>query len=158
MFVSLDRTLPVVVLVAGHAGTGKTRFSKQLMARAVALRRPMVFLDKDTLGGLFSKALMQLHTGDPYDRDSEVFQRHVRELEYQALLDVALENAALGVDSILCAPFGRECKTLESYTSFIERTFAGKAIPLLVWAHVEPEEAHRRILTSSLTLKSGDSC
>ena len=78
MFVSLDRTLPVVVLVAGHAGTGKTRFSKQLMARAVALRRPMVFLDKDTLGGLFSKALMQLHTGDPYDRDSEVFQRHVR--------------------------------------------------------------------------------
>ena len=29
---------------------GKTRFSKQLMARAVALRRPMVFLDKDTLG------------------------------------------------------------------------------------------------------------
>ena len=46
MFVSLDRTLPVVVLVAGHAGTGKTRFSKQLMARAVALRRPMVFLDK----------------------------------------------------------------------------------------------------------------
>ena len=62
---------------------------------------------------------MQLHTGDPYDRDSEVFQRHVRELEYQALLDVALENAALGVDSILCAPFGRECKTLESYTSFI---------------------------------------
>ncbi len=50
MFVSLDRTLPVVVLVAGHAGTGKTRFSKQLMARAVALRRPMVFLDKDTLG------------------------------------------------------------------------------------------------------------
>ena len=50
MFVSLERTLPVVVLVAGHAGTGKTRFSKQLMARAVALRRPMVFLDKDTLG------------------------------------------------------------------------------------------------------------
>lgn len=146
MFVSLDRTLPVVVLVAGHAGTGKTRFSKQLMARAVALRRPMVFLDKDTLGGLFSKALMQLHTGAPYDRDSEVFQLHVRELEYQALLDVALENAALGVDSILCAPFGRECKTLESYTSFIERTFAGKAIPLLVWAHVEPEEAHRRIV------------
>ena len=97
---------------------------------------------------------MQLHTGDPYDRDSEVFQRHVRELEYQALLDVALENAALGVDCILCAPFGRECKTLESYTSFIERTFAGKAIPLLVWAHVEPEEAHRRILTSSLALLS----
>ena len=145
MLNSLNRRLPVVVLVAGHAGTGKTRFSKQLMARAAALQRPMVFLDKDTIGGLFSQALMQLHTGDPHDRDSEIFQLHVRELEYRALLDVALDNIELGVDCILCAPFGRECKTLESYTAFVEQTFAGKAIPFLVWAHVEPEEAHRRI-------------
>lgn len=145
MIHSASSRLPIALLLAGHAGTGKTRFSKQVMTKAMVREKSLVFLDKDTIGGTFSHALMQLHTGDANDRDSEAFQTHVRPLEYQALLDVALENLAMGVDCILCAPFGRECKTYETYGTFVETTFKGKALPLLVWAHVDPVEAKARI-------------
>ena len=136
---------PTLLMMAGHAGTGKTTFSHLFMAHESQAGRAWAFLDKDTIGGLFAKALMTAYTGDGDDRDSPAFAEKVRPLEYQALTDVALENLSMGQSCIACAPFGRECKTREAFDAYAQ-TFSHVARVILLWNHVSPDSARQRII------------
>lgn len=136
--------LPHLILMAGHAGTGKTTFSRLFLSKQLHSPGTWAFLDKDTIAGDFTKALMMLHTGDASDRDSPVFSEKVRPLEYAALQSVAMENLDIGISCIVCAPFGQECKTLEAYEAYIQQ-YTKVANVLLVWSHVSTTEAKRRI-------------
>lgn len=131
-------------MMAGHAGTGKTTFSHLFVAHQAQKQQAWAFLDKDTIGGLFTQALMTLHTGDGFDRDSPVFSEKVRPLEYEALTNVVRENLRMGISCIACAPFGRECKTQAAFEAYAD-LFSDVANTVLVWSHIQPEEAHRRI-------------
>ena len=142
----MDNKLPTAIIIAGHAGTGKTKFSKKLLALAADKGKHLAFLDKDTIGGKFSQLIMQMKTGDPYDRDSDEFKSLVRPIEYAALTNVALDNLKNGISCILCAPFGSECKSQDSFEKYVADTFKDIAQVVLVWAYVHPTEAKRRIL------------
>ena len=136
---------PTLLIMAGHAGTGKTTFSHLFMAHQAQAGRVWAFLDKDNIGGLFTSTLMQLYTGNGLDRDSPVFSEKVRPLEYQALADVLRANLRLGTPCIACAPFGRECQSREAFDSYAA-SFSDIANVVLVWSHVSDQEAHRRIV------------
>lgn len=135
---------PTLLMMAGHAGTGKTTFSRLFMAHQAQAGRAWAFLDKDTIGGLFASTLMAMHTGNGFDRDSPVFSEKVRPLEYQALADVLRDNLRMGTSCIACAPFGRECQSREAFEAYAE-SFSDIARTVLVWSHVSLDEAYARI-------------
>ncbi|MFS0612229.1 AAA family ATPase [Lederbergia ruris] len=100
--------MPKVIFVSGVAGTGKTTVSKHLHKYI-----PAVYLDKDTVGGKFSENFLKATGYDPQDRDSKYYKKHCRDLEYDVTMDLAMENATLGLDSILVGPFTKEIETAE---------------------------------------------
>jgi dephospho-CoA kinase len=100
--------MPKVIFVSGVAGTGKTTVSRYIQKYI-----PAVYLDKDTVGGKFSEQFLKATGHDPSDRDSKYYKAHCRDLEYDVTMDLAMENATLGLDSILIGPFTKEIETKE---------------------------------------------
>ena len=135
---------PTLLIMAGHAGTGKTTFSRLFFAQQAQAGRTWAFLDKDTVSGTFVNALMQMHTGDGFDRDSSTYSEKVRPLEYTALDRVVRDNLMLGTSCISCAPYGIECKSREAFEAYAE-SFSDVAHTIVLWSHVSPQEAHVRI-------------
>ncbi|WP_069201852.1 AAA family ATPase [Bacillus niameyensis] len=98
--------MPKVIFVSGVAGTGKTTISKEIHKYI-----PAVYLDKDTVGGKFSEQYLKGTGYDPNDRDSVYYKEHCRDLEYDVTMNIAMENAALGLDTMLIGPYTKEIKT-----------------------------------------------
>jgi predicted kinase len=92
-----------LIFVIGAAGAGKTS-----VARALVSRRPAAFLDMDTLLRPAAEAIMTMAGLDPMDRDSPLYKARCRDLGYRITMDAALENVALGLDSVVIGPFTRE--------------------------------------------------
>ena len=100
-----------LVFFCGHAGTGKTTLAKRLIGPLMrATGEAFCLLDKDTLYGRYSAAAMGALTQDPNDRDSPFFLQHLRDPEYQGLVDTARENLELGVGAIVVGPLSREIR------------------------------------------------
>ena len=89
-----------LILVAGYAGSGKTRVGND-----IARQLPACYLDKDTLGTPFVERLLVALQQPPGDRDSPIYRAEIRPLEYEALVATGVEAAALGSDIVLSAPF-----------------------------------------------------
>jgi predicted kinase len=89
-----------LILVAGYAGSGKTRVGMDL-----ARKLPGCYLDKDTLATPLVERLLESLRLPPGDRDSDLYRDAVRPLEYAGLVAAGIEAAHLGVDVILSAPF-----------------------------------------------------
>ena len=103
--------MPRLIFFCGHAGTGKTTLAKRaLLALRQRTGESFCLLDKDTLYGDYSSAVMGVLTGDANDRDSPVFLRHLREPEYAGLLNTARENLALGTNCLVVGPLSREVR------------------------------------------------
>ncbi|MBS4204827.1 AAA family ATPase [Lederbergia citrea] len=100
--------MPKVIFVSGVAGTGKSTVSRHINKYI-----PAVYLDKDTVGGKFSEQFLKATGHDPSDRDSKYYKAHCRDLEYDVTMDLAMENATLGLASILIGPFTKEMETKE---------------------------------------------
>ena len=142
--------MPRLIFFCGHAGAGKTTLARQmataLMQRAKALCSGESFclLDKDTLYGHYSSAVMGVLTGDPHDRDSPPYLEHLRQPEYQGLLDTMRENLALGISCVVVAPLSRELRAHQ----LADHDWLGisKDIPVrIVWVQLQEAEARRRI-------------
>lgn len=100
-----------LVFFCGHAGTGKTTLAKQLIGPLMRTTgEAFCLLDKDTLYGRYSSAAMGALTQDPNDRDSPLYLQHLRDPEYQGLLDTARENLELGISVLVVAPLSREIR------------------------------------------------
>ena len=100
-----------LVFFCGHSGTGKTTLAKRLIHPLMQrTKESFCFLDKDTLYGQYSSAVMGALTGNPNDRDSAVYLQHLRNPEYQGLLDTARENLALQVNTLVVGPLSQEIK------------------------------------------------
>ncbi|MFC5466301.1 AAA family ATPase [Lederbergia graminis] len=100
--------MPKVIFVSGVAGTGKTTVSKHVHKYI-----PAVYLDKDTVGGKFSENFLKATGHDPSDRDSKYYKEHCRDIEYDVTMDIAMENATLGLDSMLIGPYTKEIETAD---------------------------------------------
>ena len=137
--------MPHLIFLCGHAGTGKTTLAKRLV-RELNDRSEDSYcmLDKDTLYGNFSSAVMGVLTGNPNDRDSPVYLDNLRNPEYAGLLDTARDNLELGTHVLVVAPLSREIKAHQ----LIDRDWlrVGPEVQItVVWVHLQEAEARRRI-------------
>lgn len=135
-----------LVFFCGHAGTGKTTIAKRLVGPLMReTGEAFCLLDKDTLYGHYSAAAMGALTGDPNDRDSPLYLQHLREPEYQGLLDTARENLELGVSVLVVGPLSREIRERKLF----DRGWLGigEAVHIrIVWVHTSEETAHARVI------------
>jgi predicted kinase len=137
--------MPQLIFFCGHAGTGKTTLAKRAL---LELRRrtgaSLCLLDKDTLYGDYSSAVMGVLTGDPNDRDSPPYLQHLRDPEYHGLLNTARENLALGTSCIVVGPLSREVRAHRlADPAWLD---VGKDVRVhVVWVQLGEDEARRRI-------------
>lgn len=135
-----------LIFFCGHAGTGKTSLAKRLIGPlARATGEPFCLLDKDTLYGCTSAATLAALGQDPHDRDSPLFLHHLRDPEYQGLLDTARENLALGVSVIAVGPLSGEVRERR----LLDRAWLGVAADVglaAVWVRTDEETARQRIV------------
>ncbi|GGE44753.1 shikimate kinase [Pullulanibacillus camelliae] len=95
-----------LVFFVGTAGTGKSYLSQRLSETF-----SWAYLDMDTIGTPFVNKMLEMNGQDPDDRDSAFYKQHLRNLPYQALMDVAMENIKAHQDVALIGPFTRELAT-----------------------------------------------
>lgn len=130
-----------LILVAGYAGSGKTRVGQD-----VARRLPACYLDKDTLAGPFVERLLAALNLPAGDRDSPAYQREIRPLEYEALLAAGLEAAALGADVVLSAPFLAQL-TDNAWASWLSEQALERNVQLrTVWVACDPDTLRQRMV------------
>ena len=134
-----------LVFICGHAGTGKTTLAKRLVAPlSRATGETLCLLDKDTLYGRYSAAVMGVLTGDPNDRDSPLFLQHLRDPEYQGLLDTARENVELGIGAIVVGPLSREVRERRLFDRAWLKVGENVTVSV-VWVLTSEAVAHARI-------------
>lgn len=129
-----------LILVTSPPACGKTYVSKQL---AKSLKH-VVYLDKDTLIILSRQIFTVAHEG--YNRSSPFFEENIRDFEYAAIVDLALD--ALEYDDIVLinAPFTREIRD-KAYMNTLREKLWGKGARLtVIWVRTEPEICHQRMI------------
>lgn len=97
--------LQKLVFFVGVAGTGKTT-----VARVISEHIPAAFLDRDTVGGRFVEAILEMKGFDKNDRDSQFYKDNLRDLEYDTTKDICIENLAAGQNVFMISPFTAELK------------------------------------------------
>lgn len=129
-----------LILVTSPPACGKTYVSKQLAANL----KHVVYLDKDTLIVL-SKQIFVV-ANQEYNRSSDFFEANIRDFEYAAIVDLALE--ALEYDDIVLinAPFTREVRDT-NYMSALKTRLAQKNASLtVIWVQTGVEVCRQRML------------
>lgn len=129
-----------LILVTSPPACGKTFISKKLAEQL----RHVVYLDKDTLIVL-SKQIFKV-AGEEYNRSSDFFEEHIRDYEYDAIIDLGLE-ALLYEDMVLInAPFTREIRDKKFMDSMKEKLAEINAELCVVWVVTDPEVCHQRMI------------
>ena len=130
-----------LILVTSPPACGKTFVTKTL-ARAL---NNCVYLDKDDLIVL-SKQIYKV-AGEPFDRSSDFFHEYIRDAEYDAILEVAL-NALNYNDTVLInAPFKKEVRSREWIDMMKKKLAARNAVLCIIWVHTDIEVVHQRMIT-----------
>jgi predicted kinase len=93
------KSLPALIIVSGLAGSGKTT-----LARALSRKTGIAYIDYDTVTEPFIRAVLERDGKTDFSAYAKAF----RGTAYRAMLDVAFENIASGLDVIVSGPFGRE--------------------------------------------------
>lgn len=96
------------LFILGQAGSGKTQFARKFIKAQLKKKHAWCLMDKDTSGARLSEALMKALGFNPNDKDSSNYKQHVRDLEYQACLDIAKEQLRLGLSVALPGPWTKE--------------------------------------------------
>lgn len=129
-----------LILVTSPPACGKTYVSKEL---AKALKH-VVYLDKDTLIVLSRQIFEVAH--EPYNRSSDFFEKYVRDYEYMAVIDLALEALDYEEDVLINAPFTREIRNMEYIENLKERLAEKGARLCVVWVDTSPEVCKERMI------------
>ena len=129
-----------MILVTSPPACGKTYISKQLAKNL----KHVVYLDKDTLIVL-SNRIFDV-AGEERNRSSDFFESNIRNFEYEAIINIAME--ALDYDDIVLinAPFTREIRSPEYMDQFRKRLAAKKARLEIIWVVTDPEICHQRMI------------
>lgn len=129
-----------LILVTSPPACGKTFISKQL---AKALTN-CVYLDKDSLIVL-SKQIFKV-ANQEYNRSSDFFQKEIRDYEYYAILDIAMEALEYNDTVLVNAPFTDEIRDNEYLEALRARLAKKDAELAVVWVHTDGEVCHQRMI------------
>jgi len=132
--------LKKMILVTSPPACGKTYISKQLAKNL----KHVVYLDKDTLIVL-SNRIFDV-AGEERNRSSDFFESNIRNFEYEAIINIAME--ALDYDDIVLinAPFTREIRSPEYMDQFRKRLASKNARLEIIWVVTDPEICHQRMI------------
>ena len=129
-----------LILVTSPPACGKTYISKELSKNL----KNIVYLDKDTLICL-SKQIFKV-ANEEYNRSSDFFEEHIRNYEYDVVLDLALEALDYCDTALVNAPFTREVRDKE-YMDNLRAKLAERDVELVViWVETDPEVCHQRMI------------
>ena len=130
-----------LILVTSPPACGKTHVSKELAKHL----NNIVYLDKDTLIVL-SKQIFVVANED-YNRSSEFFEEHIRDFEYYAIVDLALEALDYANIALINAPFTREIRD-KKYIADLKARLAEKgAVLKVIWVETDIDVCHQRMIS-----------
>ena len=129
-----------LILVTSPPACGKTYVSKQL-ARHL---KHVVYLDKDTLIVL-SKQIFKV-ANQPYDRSSPFFEEHIRNYEYDAIVDLAMEALEYEDVVLINAPFSREVRNVAYMAALREKLRKKNARLTVIWVQADVEVCRQRMI------------
>ncbi|QXJ22876.1 AAA family ATPase [Actinomadura graeca] len=131
---------PVLVLVGGYAGSGKTEF-----ARFLSDLSGWALLDKDALTRRMTERLLISLGADRHDRHTDLYKTQVRPHEYRSLLNVAYNNTECGISLILAAPVISELNN-PSWLPRLTHGCQAKGVDVTsIWVHSDLDTMHEYI-------------
>lgn len=129
-----------LILVTSPPACGKTHISKELSKEL----KNIVYLDKDTLIPL-SKQIFVV-ANEPYNRSSDFFEEHIRDYEYECVIDLALDALDYNDIVLINAPFTREIRDMEYINNLKEMLSKKGAKLVVIWVQTSPEIVHQRMI------------
>ncbi|NEC13191.1 AAA family ATPase [Streptomyces sp. SID8014] len=136
-----DPHRPVLILVGGYAGSGKTE-----LARFFVQLTGWPLLDKDPLTRPLVERLLVALGGDPNDRHTELYREQVRSVEYDCLMQSAMANIKCGISTVLSAPFIAELTDAAWMQRLTNKAAALGVDVFPVWVRCD-EESMREYIT-----------
>ena len=133
------------LFILGHAGSGKTQLSKKWIKERNQKGESWCLMDKDTIGEVLVKHILKGMNLDPFDRDSEGYRQVVRDLEYEACLNVAREQLRMGVNVVLPGPWSKEIKEGTIFDN-LKVGFPEKTQTRHIYLDIPEDEIKNRIL------------
>lgn len=129
-----------LILVTSPPACGKTYVSRQI---AKALEH-VVYLDKDTLICL-SKQIFKV-ANEPYNRSSQFFEENIRDFEYEAIVDLAMEALDYDDTVLINAPFTREIRDLKYMNSLKNKLKEKNAKLVVIWVETTVDVCKQRMI------------
>ena len=84
--------------------------------------------------------------GEEYHRSSPFFEENIRNYEYEAIVDLALESLDYADLCLINAPFTREVRDVEYMRALRRRLQKKDARLVVVWVKTDPEVVHQRMI------------
>ncbi len=129
-----------LILVTSPPACGKT-FISQMLAKNL---EHIVYLDKDTLIDLSNVAFDV--AGEERNRSSEFFETHLRNVEYEVVLNLALEALQYEDLVLINAPFTREVRDPEYMRSLKKKLMPYHAKLTVVWVQTSLDVCYKRMV------------
>ena len=130
-----------LILIGGGPGSGKTFIAKTLATGYAG------YIDKDTISELFIDKLLETAELDKGDRENEVYTNEIKPLEYETMMNHALENITLQNNIICSAPFITQFHSEKWINETETRTEEIGAKLILLWIHADATTARHRLIT-----------
>ena len=130
-----------LILVCSPPSSGKTYVSMKLAERL----KHVVYLDKDTLVPLSNVAFKVAN--QPNNREGDFFEKYIRNVEYDVILDLAYQ--ALKYDDIVLinAPFSREIRDKDYMMRLRDKLLSQyKARLTVIWVMTSIGIVHQRMI------------
>lgn len=129
-----------LILVTSPPACGKTYISKELAKEL----NHIVYLDKDTLICL-SKQIFKV-ANEEYNRSSDFFEENIRNYEYEAILDLALEALDYNDKVLINAPFTREIRDEIFLNNLREKLKEKDAKLVVIWVETSKYVCKQRMI------------
>lgn len=134
-----------IVMVAGHAGSGKTFFTRLLAPLIDA-----VYLDKDLICHSMTEAMLRGLGSHRDDRVSELYRTKVRPLEYGMLMACAETTMEYGMQvgrgTIINAPFIDEISDFEWMDELASTAMGYTGLLRVIWMQAQPDFIRERLI------------
>ncbi len=124
-------------IICGSPGAGKSTYGKRLAAKIRA-----AFIDIDTATERLVRLSLLESGHDMNDRDSPYFKTTYRQVIYDAMFDIAIENLP-HIDVVIAGPFTREIRD-PLWPGFLENHL--KSTVEIHYVYCEPEIRRKRLL------------